>query len=117
MSGGGGGTGGSNRSTISTRRYGSTVGVKTSMGRGGITSAASPNGPMGKPDRKNEGLGQAKVAAPAPAAVPVPGAAGAGSGSDVEAMARTTAAVAQGRRRLARGGGLSNVRFGGATLG
>lgn len=116
MSGGNGGGGRSGRAKIG-------VDINPAAAKTGIRSAPSPNGAVGKP---GGGLGERKTAAAAapapvaPSAPPVPGASGAGSGTDIEltqGAARLATVVPAGRKRLARGGGLSNLMKGGATLG
>lgn len=116
MSGGGGGD-----------REGRGFGVsvdKRAVARGGLRAAPGPAGPRGGPNGEPRVAGANRVETPrapkpqsqGPISAGDTGGAGTDPGMDPAQMIRNTAARLR-RSRLARGGGLSNVRFGEATLG
>lgn len=112
-SGGGGGKGG----------YGVSV-DKRAVARSGVKAAPGPTGPIGGRPNGETRMMAANAVEPKPTPKPQSqgpsgldtGGAGTDPGLDPAQMIRGTAARLR-RSRMARGGGLSNVRFGEATLG
>lgn len=107
-------------------RYGAEVTVNTKAVQNGLAAAPQTRGAAdpigGKPGVDRTPAPGKPAEPPAAAAKPVSqGPSGedttAGKSDDAPAAAAASRVPASRRKRLARGGGLSNVLFGGATLG